>query len=69
MVRGTFWNKLPLPCANCSKKIKRVRDARIIDLSRSFVICKFCNPSDEKITSLMKLKGVTGWTIGGIEVV
>ncbi len=69
MVRGTFWNKLPLPCTNCNKKIKRVRDTQIIDLSRRFVICKFCKASDEKIISLMKEKGVTGWTIGGISVV
>jgi len=68
MVRGTFWNKLPLPCANCNKKIKKVRDTQIIDLSRRFVICKFCKASNEKIISLMKLKGVTGWEIGGIKV-
>lgn len=68
MVRGRFWNKLPLPCANCQQKIRRVRDTKIIDLSRDFIICTFCRPSDEKIISLMKEKGVTGWTIGGITV-
>lgn len=69
MVRGTFWNKLPLPCANCNKKIKRVRDCTIMDISRDFIICKFCEASDQTIRTLMKKSGVTGFTIGGIEVV
>ncbi len=68
MTRGIFYTSLPLKCANCHNLIKRVRDCKIIHLPKKFIICKNCPCNEERTIALMRMWGVEGFTIGGIEV-
>ena len=61
-MRGTFYTSLPMPCASCGEKVKRVRDTRMISLPDNFVLCGKCGdkmPAKETNQLLDKL-GVTG---------